>query len=99
MRLDKLLDLLSHRIEVLKVSRDIEEKTRESIGDANRKHLLREQMRAIQKELGEGEEGAEDLAELGTKIAEAKMPAEVEEQARKELKRLERMPEASASTP
>jgi ATP-dependent Lon protease len=95
MRLDKLLDLLSHRIEVLKVSRDIEEKTRESIGDANRKHLLREQMRAIQKELGEGEEGAEDLAELGTKIAEAKMPAEVEEQARKELKRLERMPEAS----
>jgi ATP-dependent Lon protease len=96
MRLDKLLDLLSHRIEVLKVSRDIEEKTRESIGDANRKHLLREQMRAIQKELGEGEEGAEDLAELGTKIAEAKMPAEVEEQARKELKRLERMPEASS---
>jgi ATP-dependent Lon protease len=95
MRLDKLLDLLSHRIEVLKVSRDIEEKTRESIGDANRKHLLREQMRAIQKELGEGEEGAEDLAELGTKIAEAKMPAEVEEQARKELKRLQRMPEAS----
>ena len=97
MRLDKLLDLLSHRLEVLKVSRDIEEKTRESIGDANRKHLLREQMRAIQKELGEGEgeEGAEDLAELGTKIAEAKMPAEVEEQARKELKRLQRMPEAS----
>jgi ATP-dependent Lon protease len=95
MRLDKLLDLLSHRIEVLKVSRDIEEKTRESIGDANRKHLLREQMRAIQKELGEGEEGTEDLAELGTKIAEAKMPADVEEQARKELKRLERMPEAS----
>ncbi len=52
-RLDKLLDLLSHRIEVLKVSREIDEKTRESIGDANRKHLLREQMRAIQKELGE----------------------------------------------
>jgi ATP-dependent Lon protease len=96
MRLDKLLDLLSHRIEVLKVSRDIDEKTRESIGDANRKHLLREQMRAIQKELGEGEEGAEDLAELGKKIAEAKMPAEVEDQARKELKRLERMPEASS---
>jgi ATP-dependent Lon protease len=96
MRLDKLLELLSHRIEVLKVSRDIEEKTRESIGDANRKHLLREQMRAIQKELGAGEEGAEDLAELGAKIAEAKMPAEVEEQARKELKRLERMPEASS---
>jgi ATP-dependent Lon protease len=94
-RLDKLLDLLSHRIEVLKVSREIDEKTRESIGDANRKHLLREQMRAIQKELGEGEEGGADVAELEKAIAEAKMPEEVEKQARKELKRLERMPEAA----
>ena len=57
-RLDKLLELLAHRIEVLKVSREIDERTRESIGDANRKHLLREQMRTIQKELGEGDEGA-----------------------------------------
>ena len=63
-RLDKLLDLLSHRIEVLKVSREIDERTRESIGDANRKHLLREQMRTIQKELGEGDEGAAEVAEL-----------------------------------
>src|SRR5512143_2909664 len=94
-RLDKLLDLLSHRIEVLKVSREIDEKTRESIGDANRKHLLREQMRAIQKELGEGEEGAAELAELDKAIAAAKMPEEVEKQARKELKRLEHMPEAA----
>jgi ATP-dependent Lon protease len=48
-RLDKLLELLSRRIEVLKVSREIDERTRESIGEANRKHVLREQMRAIQK--------------------------------------------------
>src|SRR5215471_15682994 len=94
-RLDKLLELLSHRIEVLKVSREIDERTRESIDDSNRKHLLREQMRTIQKELGEGEEGAADLAELEKAIAEAKMPEEVEKQARKELKRLERMPEAA----
>jgi ATP-dependent Lon protease len=63
-RLDKLLELLAHRIEVLKVSREIDERTRETIGDANRKHLLREQMRAIQKELGEGDEGAAEVAEL-----------------------------------
>jgi ATP-dependent Lon protease len=94
-RLDKLLELLSHRIEVLKVSREIEAKTRESIGDANRKHLLREQMRAIQKELGEGDEGAAELAELEKAIADAKMPEDVEKQARKELKRLEHMPEAA----
>ncbi len=93
-RLDKVLELLSKRLEVLKVSRDIEERTRESIGEANRKHLLREQMRAIQKELGEDEEGAVEAAELDKAITEAGMPAEVEKHARKELKRLERMPEA-----
>jgi ATP-dependent Lon protease len=94
-RLDKVLDLLAKRIEVLKVTRDIDEKTRESLGDANRKHLLRERMRAIQKELGEGEEGAAELEELAKAVSEAGMPEEVEKQARKELKRLERMPDAS----
>jgi ATP-dependent Lon protease len=94
-RLDRLLELLTHRIEVLKVSREIDERTKESIGDSNRKHLLREQMRAIQKELGEGNEGAVEIAELEKAIAEAKMPEEVEKQARKELKRLERMSEGA----
>src|SRR3990172_2161449 len=95
-RVDKLLELLQHRIEVLKVSRDIDERTKESIDDRNRKHLLREQMRTIQKELGEGDEGAAEIAELDKAITEAKMPEEVEKQARKELKRLERMPEGAA---
>ena len=95
MRLDALLELLAHRIEVLKVSRDIDERAKESIGDNNRKHLLREQMRAIQKELGENDEGAAEIAELEKAVSEAHMPEEVEKQARKELKRLERMPDAS----
>src|SRR5438445_4533001 len=94
-RLEKLLELLSHRIEVLQGSREIDERTKESIGDMNRKHLLREQMRTIQKELGEADEGAAEIAELEKAIAEAKMPEEVEKHARKELKRLERMPEAA----
>ena len=94
-RLDKLLELLSHRIEVLKVSREIDERTRGSIEDGNRKHLLREQMRTIQKELGEGDEAAAEVAELERAITEAKMPEEVDKQARKELKRLERMPEGA----
>ena len=94
-RLDKLLDLLAHRIEVLKVSREVSERTKGSIEDSNRKHLLREQMRTIQKELGEGDEGAAEIAELDRAITEAKMPEEVEKQARKELKRLERMPEGA----
>ncbi len=97
-RLDKVLDLLAKRIEVLKVSRDIDEKTRESIGHANRKHVLREQMRAIQKELGEGEEGTAEVEELAKAIAEAGMPEDVDKHARKELKRLERMSDASGES-
>jgi ATP-dependent Lon protease len=94
-RLDKLLDLLTHRIEVLKVSREIDERTKASIDDRNREHLLREQMRTIQKELGDGDQAASEIAELDRAITEAKMPDEVEKQARKELKRLERMPEGA----
>jgi ATP-dependent Lon protease len=94
-RLDKLLDLLTHRIEVLKVSREIDERTKASIDDRNREHLLREQMRTIQKELGDGDQAASEIAELDKAITEAKMPEEVEKQAHKELKRLERMPEGA----
>jgi ATP-dependent Lon protease len=95
-RLDKLLEILARRIEVLKVSRDVAERTRESIGDMNRKHLLREQMRAIQQELGEGDQAAADAGELERAIAAAHMPEEAEQAARKELKRLQRMNEGAA---
>ena len=95
-RLDKLLEVLSHRVEVLRLSREINERTKESIDEQGRRHLLREQMRTIQKELGEGDESAAEIADLDKAITDAKMPEEVEKQARKELKRLERMPEAAA---
>jgi ATP-dependent Lon protease len=94
-RLDKLLELVGQRMEVLKVSREIDERTRESIGDLNRKHLLREQLRTIQKELGEGDESAAEITELEQAVTDAKMPPDVDKAARKELKRLERMPEAA----
>ena len=94
-RLEKLLDLLSRQAEVLRLSREIDERTTKSIDEQGRKHLLREQMRTIQKELGEGDEDAAEIAELEKAIADARMPEEVEKQARKELKRLERTPEAS----
>ena len=61
-----------------------------------REHILREQLRQIQKELGEGEEGQAEIAELREQIEKAGMSEEAEKQAQKELKRLERMPEASA---
>ena len=94
-RLDKLLELLSRRVQVLRLSREIDERTRESIDAQARERMLREQMHTIQKELGESDDRGADIAELAKAITEAKMPEEVEKQARKELKRIERMPEAS----
>jgi len=96
-RMDSVLEKLSHRLQVLKLSREIGERTKSSMDETQRKYLLREQMKSIQKELGEdGEDNAADIAELRKAIAEAQMPEEVEKQASKELKRLERMSEGSA---
>ena len=94
-RLDKLLLVLARRIEVLKVARDVTERTHASIGDVNRKHLLREQLRVIQNELGEGSETAAEIDELAKAITDARMPADVDKAAQKELKRLARMPDSA----
>jgi ATP-dependent Lon protease len=95
-RLDKVAQLLAHRISVLKLTQEISEQTKESMDQRQREFLLREQMKTIQKELGETDAKAAEVDELTKAIAEAKMPAEVEEQAQRELKRLERMPEGAA---
>jgi len=95
-RIDKVLGLLVRRIEVLRLSNEINEQTKERIDDRQREYLLREQLKTIQRELGEGEGGNSDARELGEAIAKAGMPQEVEAHVRKELHRLERMSEASA---
>ena len=95
-RLDKVLALLTQRIEVLKLSKEIGEQTQQSLSSQQREHILREQLRQIQKELGEGDDKSVEIAELRAPIEKAGMPKEAEDQAKKELKRLERMPEAAA---
>jgi len=95
-RLDKVLTMLAYRIEVLRVSQDIDQQTKERLEDRHREILLREQLKTIQKQLGEAEDAAGDTAELAEKIAKAGMPEEADAHAKKELKRLERMPEAAA---
>jgi ATP-dependent Lon protease len=94
-RLDKILALLVQRIEVLKLSKQIGEQTQQSLSSQQREHILREQLRHIQKELGEGDEKSVEITELREAIEKAGMPKEAEDQAKKELKRLERMPDAS----
>jgi ATP-dependent Lon protease len=95
-RMDKVAHLLAGRIEVLRLSHEIGRQTQAALDERHREVLLREQLAAIRRELGEGEEGKAEIAELGEAILKARMPKEVEDQARKELRRLERMPEASA---
>src|SRR5262249_10318441 len=96
-RIDKVSRLLAHRIEVLRLSQEIGRQTKQALDERQREVLLREQMAAIQKQLGEGDAGkSAEIAELSEAITKAKMPKDIEEQARRELRRLERMPEAAA---
>ena len=95
-RLDRVLTLLGRRIEVLKVSRQIDEKTREAFDERQKEAVLRERLRQIQKELGDTDTSSAELGELKQGIKDAGMPPEVAEQAERELKRLERMPDSSA---
>lgn len=94
-RIDRILELLNYQAEVLKISNEINEQTQETMGQRQREFVLREQMKAIQKELGEEEGSAAEIEELSNAITNAKMPEEVEKQARKELSRLQHMPDAS----
>ena len=95
-RLEKVSKLLAHRLEVLKLSAEIGRQTKASIDERQREMLLREQMASIQKQLGEDGGNAAEIAELEKAIDEAGMPDEVQAQAKKELRRLQRMPDASA---
>ena len=96
-RMDKVSRLLAQRIEVLRLSAEIGKQTKAALDERQREVLLREQMAAIQRQLGEGEEGkAAELAELDQAITRAGMPKEVEDHARKELRRLQRMPDSAA---
>ena len=95
-RLEKVSRLLAHRLEVLKLSAEIGQQTKAQLDSRQREMLLREQMSAIQKELGESGDNAAEIAELDKAIDDAGMPDEVQKQAKKELRRLQRMPDASA---
>ena len=91
-RLDLVVDCLQARLEVLRLSRELDERTKANIDQRQREYLLREQLRSIQKELGEGEGGSGvEIDTLRKAITDAEMPEEVASQANKELKRLERM--------
>ena len=97
-RLRLVSDFLSKELEILEIGSRIQTRVKEQMTKTQREYFLREQMRAIQKELGGLDEQANEVEELREKIAEAKMPEIAEEKALKELSRLEKMPAAAAET-
>jgi len=95
-KLKKLIGLLVREAEVLSLGQKIQNEARGEIEKVQREYFLREQMKAIQKELGENDEQAAEVEEFRKKIDEAKMPEEAAKQANRELERLSRLPTAAA---
>lgn len=95
LRVEKVSKHLAERLEVLRISNEIGQKTKASFDERQREAILREQMATIQRQLGEGDGKAAEVAELTAAIAKANMPPEADAHARKELRRYERMPEAA----
>jgi ATP-dependent Lon protease len=94
-RLEKLLELLEHEVDILQVEKRIRGRVKRQMEKSQREYYLNEQVKAIQKELGDGEEGA-DLEELEKKIAAARMSKEARKKAESELKKLKLMSPMSA---
>ena len=95
-RLELVATKLGHVAEVLRLSRKIREETQGTLEKAQREYYLREQLRAIQRELGESDDRSSEVEALEQAIVAAEMPEEAEKEARKELRRLERMPEGAS---
>ena len=94
-RLEKLLELLEHEVDILQVEKRIRGRVKRQMEKSQREYYLNEQVKAIQKELGDGEEGA-DLEELEKKIKAARMSKEARKKADSELKKLKLMSPMSA---
>jgi ATP-dependent Lon protease len=95
-KLHRLVNLLAREVEVLEIGQKIQNEARSEIEKVQREYFLREQLKAIQKELGEGDEQAAEVEEFRQKIQSAGMPDEADKQARRELERLSHLPTAAA---
>jgi ATP-dependent Lon protease len=94
-KLQRVLGLIGHELEVLELGRKIQSQAEESIGRSQREYFLREQLKAIQHELGEVDQDAAEAAELRERIDKAGLPPEARREADRELARLERIPSIS----
>ena len=95
-RLEKLCAIMARELEIVELERKINVRVRKQMEKTQKEYYLREQIKAIQRELGEKEDRIAEGEELREKIEQAKLPKEVEEKALKELERLEKMPPMAA---
>ena len=95
-KLQILTNLLSREVEVLSLGQQIQQEARTEIEKVQRDYFLREQLKAIQRELGEGDEQTVEIEEFRKRITAANMPEEAEKQSRRELDRLAKLPTAAA---
>jgi ATP-dependent Lon protease len=95
-RMDSLNRILIKELEVLELGSKIQSQVQSEVGKNQREYFLREQLKAIQKELGEGDEQAKEIEELRSKVDSAGMPEPVKKEALRELERLAKMPVAAA---
>jgi ATP-dependent Lon protease len=96
LRMAELNRILTKELEVLELGSKIQSQVQSEVGKNQREYFLREQMKAIQKELGEGDDQAKEIDELRARIEAAGMPDEVKKEALRELDRLSKMPSAAA---
>ncbi|MDZ4168708.1 MAG: endopeptidase La [Coriobacteriia bacterium] len=97
-RLERVARFLRKELEILELGSKIQNRVKDQMSQSQREYFLREQLKAIQQELGTFDETQAEIDEYTNKIREASMPEAVEERALKELGRLEKMPSASAET-
>ncbi len=97
-RLEKLLETLIKEIEILKVERNINHKVRQQIDKSQKEYYLREQLKVIQNELGEGDRQSNEIEEYREKIKKANLPEEAEHKALKELDRMSKLHSSSAES-
>jgi ATP-dependent Lon protease len=95
-RMDALNRILIKELEVLELGSKIQSQVQSEVGKNQREYFLREQMKAIQKELGEGDDQTKEIEELSEKIEAAGMPEPVKKEALRELDRLSKMPPAAS---
>ena len=97
-RMNRVNEILRREIQIQKADQEIQAKVQRRVNDSQREYYMREQIKVLQEELGEGESADDEIREYAEKIEKANLPEEVAEKLRKELKRMEKQPFGSAES-